>query len=180
MKYCCGICLKNIKAKNTYKHFKSKSHLEFDKCKHIILSHKDIDMNDVYEAISLYIVEHNKKFDYHLVKCEFKIVFKDYQYFPSVTSKLSDNKTLITWKNFLEKVIDDFKDKGYNFNQIAEMQIMTTANKLDMSYDFYIKHNMHAVERSLNALINKHKTLNNKLDRYWRHPFSRKLKSRHV
>ena len=26
-------------------------------------------------------------------------------------SNVSDNKTIISWKNFLEKVIDDFKDK---------------------------------------------------------------------
>ena len=30
---------------------------------------------------------------------------------------------------------------------------------MDMSYDFYIKHNMPAVERKLNMMINKDKTL---------------------
>ena len=43
---------------------------------------------------------------------------------------------MITWKNLLEKVIDDFKDKGYTFNQIAQMHIITIAYKMDMSYDF--------------------------------------------
>ena len=33
-----------------------------------------------------------------------------------------------------------------------------------MSYDFYIKHNMHAVEWKIIALINKDKTLINKLN----------------
>ena len=51
---------------------------------------------------------------------------------------------MISWLNFLEKVIDDFKNKGYAFNHIAEMKIITISNELDMSYDFYIKHNMHA------------------------------------
>ena len=51
---------KNIEAKNKYKHFKSKSHQQFDKCKHIILSYKDIDINDVDEAFHLSIIEHNK------------------------------------------------------------------------------------------------------------------------
>ena len=40
----CETCLTNIKNKNKYKHFKSKSHIEFDKCKHITLSLKDIDI----------------------------------------------------------------------------------------------------------------------------------------
>ena len=37
------------------------------------------------------------------------------------------------WYKFLENVISDFQDKGYNSNQIAEMIIITIANKLDMS-----------------------------------------------
>ena len=44
-----------------------------------------------------------------------------------------------------------------------------------MSYDFYIKHNMHAVEWKLIAMINKNKKLINKFDRNWRHAFNRKL-----
>ena len=62
-----------------------------------------------------------------------------------MTSKLFDNKRMNPWKNFLKKVIDDFKDKGYNFNHIAEMHVTTTANKMDMSHDFYIKHKMCAL-----------------------------------
>ena len=56
-----------------------------------------------------------------------------------MTCKLSDNKTMISWSNFSENVIDDFKNKGYSFNHIAEMHIITIANKRDMSYDFYLK-----------------------------------------
>ena len=94
-------------------------------------------------------------------------------------SKLSDSKTMISWKNFLEKVIEVFKDKGYNFNHIPEMHIMTIANKLDMAYDFYIEHNMHAVEWKLTAMINKNKKLT-KFIRNWRHLLNRKLESYRV
>ena len=51
---------KTTETKNKYRHFKSKSHSEFNKCKYIVLSHKDIDINDVYEAFSLYIIEREK------------------------------------------------------------------------------------------------------------------------
>ena len=67
MDYHCEACLKNIKAKNKYKHFKSKSHQEFDQCKHIMLSYKDIDINNGDEAFCLYIIEHIKKFAYYLI-----------------------------------------------------------------------------------------------------------------
>ena len=68
---------------------------------------------------------------------------------------------MIPWKNFLTEMIDDFEDKGYNFNHIAEMHIITIANKLDMSYDFYIKQNMCALEKKSNAIVNKNKSLIN-------------------
>ena len=54
------------------------------------------------------------------------------------------------------------------------MNIIKIANKMDMSYDFYIKHNMHAVEWKLNAMIIKNKNLISKLDRNKRHPLIRK------
>ena len=46
---------------------------------------------------------------------------------------------------------------------------------MEMSYDFYINHNMDAVEWKLNAPINKNKKLLIKLDRNWRHPLKRKI-----
>ena len=104
MDYYCDVCLKNKKAKNKHEHLKSKSHIEFDKCKHILLSHKDIDIKDIDEAIHLYIIDHNKKFDYYFVKCEYKLVFNGCPYCPYVTSKLSDNKTMIL-VNFFRKNI---------------------------------------------------------------------------
>ena len=109
------------------------------------------------------------------MKWQFKIVFNDYQYWPSITSKLSDNKTIVSWSIILEKVISEFKDKGYTFNHIAEVNFKTKANQWEMSYDFYIRHKMHAVEWKLNALINKDKSLISKLNRNWRHPLNRKI-----
>ena len=105
MDYHCDVCLNYIKPNSKYSHFKSKSHQEFDNCKHkhIILSHKDFDINDVDKAFYFYIIVHNKKFEYYLVKCEFKFVFDDYQYYPYVTSKISDNLN----NGFLEEFSDD-------------------------------------------------------------------------
>ena len=84
---------------------------------------------------------------------------------------------MISWSNFLEKVIDNFKNKGYTFNHIAEMHVITINKKMDMSDNFYNRHNMHAVEWKLNAMINKNKTLIKKFDRNWRHSLYRKFES---
>ena len=98
------------------------------------------------------------------MKSEYILVFHKYQFWLYVTFKFSDKKTMIPWKNFLKKVVDDFKDEGYKFNHIAEIHINTIANKMDMSYDFFFKHNMQAVEWKLNAMINENKSLINKFD----------------
>ena len=75
MEYFCEACNIFTKPKRKYKHFKSNSHKEFDKCEHIRISLKDFDMKKADETFCLYINEHNKHFDYYLTKCEFKLVF---------------------------------------------------------------------------------------------------------
>ena len=87
---------------------------------------------------------------------------------------------MISWSNFLANLISDFIDKGYNFNQIAEMHITRIANKLDVSYGFYIKYKMHAVEWKFNAMINKDKKMINNLNRDWKQPLNRKFESYRV
>ena len=46
---------------------------------------------------------------------------------------------------------------------------------MDISYDFHIKHNMHAVEWKVNAVTNKNKKLINKLNRNWRQTLIKKF-----
>ena len=53
MYYSCEVSLKKIEAENKFKHFISKFHQEFDKCKHIILSYNDIDKNNIDEPFYL-------------------------------------------------------------------------------------------------------------------------------
>ena len=50
MGYYCEVSSTHIKPNSKYKHSKSKSHQDFDKHKHIILSCKNIDINKVDEA----------------------------------------------------------------------------------------------------------------------------------
>ena len=79
MSYYCEICLKDIKKKSKNSHLKSKSHKEFEKYEHIILSLKNVDIKDVDEILNLYMKDHNKKFNHYLLKGEFKLVFNDNQ-----------------------------------------------------------------------------------------------------
>ena len=81
---------------------------------------------------------------------------------------------MVFWKNFLEKLIDDFKKEGYNINHIEEMNIIAIANKMDIAYDFLIKHNMCSLEWKLYSMTKKNKALIIKCNRNWRHSLKRK------
>ena len=90
------------------KNSKSNARKKIKKCKHIELSIEFRNIDDVDRIFHSNITEHNKKYDYYLIKCEFNLVFNDSQYNPYVTSNLSDNKTMISRQTFLENVIEDF------------------------------------------------------------------------
>ena len=51
MRYYCDICLIDITKKSKHSHLKCKSHKEFEKYKHIIISFKNIDIKDVDELL---------------------------------------------------------------------------------------------------------------------------------
>ena len=71
--------------------------------------------------------------------------------------------------------IDKLEEEGYHFNYIAELDTITLAYKRDMTHDFYLKHNLPAVEWKLKAMVNKDKNLINKFPRLWRHPINTKF-----
>ena len=87
-----------------------------------------------------------KKDEYYLIKCVFKLVFNNYEDPPHLKSTLFNSKIMFSWKSFLEDVLNDYNKKRYTFNRIDETNIIKIADKMDISYDFNIKHNMHAVE----------------------------------
>ena len=172
MRYYCEICLTDIKKKSKHSHLKSKSHKEFEKHNHIILSLRNVDTKGVDEILYLYLIDHNKRNNHYLLKGQFKLVFNNNQDCKYILTSIIDNRTCVFWSNYLREAIDNLKEGGYDFNYIAEMNIITLAHKRDMTYDFYLKHNMPAIERKLNALINKNKNLINKFPRIWRHPIN--------
>ena len=64
MSFYCDFCLRDTEKKSKNSHPKSKSHKEFEKYKHIILSLKKVDLKDVDEILYLYIKAHNKKINH--------------------------------------------------------------------------------------------------------------------
>ena len=86
-----------------------------------------------------------------------------------------DTRAFISWSNSLRDGSNFLKEEGYDFDHIAEMNIITLAHKRDMTYEFYLKHNMPAFEWKLNAMVNKDKNLITKVPQNWRHPINSKF-----
>ena len=86
MEYYCETCDKYIKPKSSYKHFISNTLKDSDKCKHVKLAIENPDLNNIDEIFYANNIEHIKKCDYCLMKCEFNLIFNDKQYRPYLTS----------------------------------------------------------------------------------------------
>ena len=104
------------------------------------------------------------------MKGQFKLVCNNNQDCNYLMTDVINNTTIISWSNYLREAIDSLKTEGYDFIYTAEMDFITLVHKRDMTYDFYLKHNMSAFEWKLNAMNNKDKNLIKKLPRIWRHP----------
>ena len=113
--------------------------------------------------------DYNKKFNQYLLRGQFKLIFNN-QGCKYLMIDMINNTTNISWSNYIREAIE-----GCDFSHIAEMDIITLAHKRDMTYDFYLKHNMSALERKNNQLINKNKNLINKFPCDWRQPINVKF-----
>ena len=156
MRYYCNICLLDIKKKSKNSHIKSKAHKGFEIYNHIILSFKNVYIKDVDEFSYLYVKKYNTKYTQYFFKVQFKLIFinQDCKY---LMTDMIHNTTNISCSNYIRETIEEC-----DFSHIAEMEIITLANKRDITYDFYLKQNMSAFEWQLNSKINKDKNLINK------------------
>ena len=114
MRYYCDICLRDIKKKSKYSHLKSKSHEEFEKYKHILVSFKKVDIKDVEEMLYLYMKDYNKKFKLYLLVVQFKLLFNNHDCKYLMTDMINNTKN-ISWSNYLREAIDSLKEEGYHF-----------------------------------------------------------------
>ena len=88
--------------------------------------------------------DYNKKYTQYFLKVQFKLVLNN-QGCNYLLTDMIHKTTNISSSNYIREAIE-----GYDFNHIARMDIITLANKRDMTYDFYLKHNMPAIEWKVN------------------------------
>ena len=84
-----------------------------------------------------------------------------------------NSRILISSGYLLNDANNDINNQEYNFDRIDEFNIIMIADKMDMTYEYYFRHNMNAVERNLNMIIAKNPHLINSLNRSRHHPLIR-------
>ena len=46
------------------------------------------------------------------------------------SSTLTDNKTMVSWNIFVENVINNSKNKGFDFSHMSQVNIIIVCNKM--------------------------------------------------
>ena len=177
MDYYCDICNMFIKLKSKFRHLKSVDHRKVDMHKHINLTINNPNINNTDEKFYSHNNEYNIKYEYYLVRCEYILCFFNMKDRGIASGMSTDNTTMVSWKVFVENAINKLRDEGFDFSHISQMNFIIVCNKMDMTFDFYFKQIMPAVEWKINQVINKDKNLINKFPTSWIHPLNRKFKN---
>ena len=156
MDYYCEVCDMFKKSKSKSRRFISNTHKIIDKHKHIKLTIDNDNIDNIGKIFYTYIIGYDDKYKNYLVRREFKLVFSNNEGCPLAWSKLTDNKTKVSWKIIVKTIIKKFENEGIDFSHLSHYviiviyHIIIVAKKMDMTHDFYVKHNMQMVELQLN------------------------------
>ena len=122
-----------------------------------------------------YITNHNEKCYLYSIKCDFKLFFNnDFSKPIHVKTYFYGKTSLILLKKCSIYQIDNFIEKGLKFSHIDEMKIISVNDKMYMTYEYYLKNPMPAVEFKVNMIIIKNLHLKKSLNRSHIHPLIRK------
>ena len=117
-------------------------------------------------------------FFFLLIKFDFKLILSN-DFSNHIETHFYHNTILINLKRYLLNRIEDFIEKGYLFSHIDEMIVSTVDDKMYMTDDNYIKHDMQAIELKLNIVKSKNPHLIKSLKRFYNHPLIRKYSDIH-
>ena len=62
------------------------------------------------------------------------IILLDVEDYSIASSKLTNKKTMVSWKIFVEKTINTFKNDRFDFSHISQMKNRPVTNILDSSF----------------------------------------------
>ena len=128
-----------------------------------------VDINNFDKLFNNYISNHNKKFDFYYINCEFQIETNNRLL--NIEINYNHNTDYINLKCLLYFYIESHNIKNFKINQ---MVINTISCLCNMTYKYYLSNPMSMLERRINYIIAKNPQLINSLDRHKNHPLIRK------
>ena len=144
-----------------------------DKCFYTKYIINNVKIKEFDKIFNYYIFNHNKKFDFYYIDCEFVILFEN-NYTANIEINYHYNTDYINIKSYLLFYIDSCEINGYKFKNINHMIIKTISCMCKMTYKNYINQPMSMLERGINFLIARNSRLIISLDRNKNHPLIRK------
>ena len=124
----CDVCDKLIQINSKCSHLKALSYEEFDRFKHEQLINKNPDINKINNIIDTFIIEYDKKYDFYLIKYNFKLVFNKPQYVVNIETIPHNSRITMRSGYLLNDAINDINNQGYTFDRIEEFNIITIAD----------------------------------------------------
>ena len=127
------------------------------------------DINNFDKIFNDYIINHNKKFDFYYINCEFLIEIDNR--LTNIEINFHHNTDYINLKSYLFFYTVSHGIKIFN---IVHMIINTISCLCNMTYRYYLSNPMSMLERRMNFIISKNPQLINALNRNKNHPLIRK------
>ena len=128
-----------------------------------------VNINNFEKIFNNYITNHNKKFDFYYINCEFQIETIDQLL--NIEINLHHNTDYINLKSYLFFYTESHNIKNFNINQMIINTISCLSN---MTYKYYLANPMSMLERQIKYIIAKNPQLINALNRNKNHPLIRK------
>ena len=171
MDYLCQVCDREIiENESEFKNYIASLLKKDDKSIYKKYDINNFNLDEVDKILKDYVSTHNKKFDIYFIYCELKIQFDN--------NSTRDLKTDCVHNIEIEKVsqcllycIEYLESKGYNFQIIIQMTIITVSDRCHMKYEYYMHPPMFLLETKINIIIAKNPQL---LDQNINHVLIRK------
>ena len=168
----CKLCDKSIKIKSKKKHLKSSNHKSLSMS---IISRYSItnpDFPNIDNILKNYFLDYNKKFDFYLIICKWKLHFSD--------TIVNVTTTRFSWvggyflREFVLSKIKYYERRGHKFSHISEMNITFISDLMDMTYKHYLQQPKSMLEWKLNIILARNPHLIKSLNRSHIHPSVRR------
>ena len=115
---------------------------------------KNPGLSKINNNIDTFLNEYDKKYDFYLIKNAFNLVFNNPQYVVNIETSPHKSRITLSLGYLLNDVINAISNRGYIFDRIDEFNIITIADKMDMTHKYYINHPIQVIEKRRNfALI---------------------------